>query len=274
MIRHFNVGDLKTYKDGQRFIQSTEGKLIHLTTVRRNLIQEGVRTYSQPNKPKLTRDQMAKRLQFAKEHIHWTVDDWKKVMFSDETMISRVGSFGKSYYHCKPEHRAFHHHQIKPTLQGGGGKMMLWGCITFFGVGDAGWLHERITADVYLDAVRDYIRKSRDYWRMDPKTFIFQQDNARVHTAHTVMEFFKKNNITVLPWPANSPDLNPIEYVWAFMKQRLDHHPKELNDLNELWEHVQDIWTHIPDDFLHKLYESMPKRLEEVIKNKGRNTKY
>ena len=151
---------------------------------------------------------------------------------------------------------------------------MVWGCITFFGVGDAGWIHEKINADVYLDVVRDYVRQSRDYWRMDPETFIFQQDNARVHTACTVMAFFEQEHITVLPWPANSPDLNLIEHVWAYMKKQLDQYPEILKDENELWERVQDIWEHLPKDLLEKLYASMPERLAEVNKHKGRNTKY
>src|ERR1700743_1939485 len=187
LVRHYNAGDFKTYKEGQRFAQSSEGKQIHLTTVRQNLLQQGVKKYTQSRKPNLNSDQIAKRLQFAKEHIHWTVDNWKRVMFSDETMVSRLGSFGKSYYHCQTNHRQFHPRQVKATLQGGGGKMMVWGCITFFGVGDASWIKETITSDVYLDVVQDYVRQSRDFWGMDESTFIFQQDNARVHTTRKVM---------------------------------------------------------------------------------------
>ncbi|KAF9079136.1 hypothetical protein BGX23_004982, partial [Mortierella sp. AD031] len=78
MACHFDTGDLKTYKDGQRFVQSTEGKQIHINTVRQNLLQEGVRTYTQPKKPKLIQDQKAGWMQFAKDHIHWTADDWMK----------------------------------------------------------------------------------------------------------------------------------------------------------------------------------------------------
>lgn len=87
-------------------------KQFHVNTVRRNLRRGDVRTYSQPKKPNLTGNQITQRLQFAKDHVHWTVDDWKHVMFSNETMISRVGTFGKSYYHCRPDHRQFHRHQV------------------------------------------------------------------------------------------------------------------------------------------------------------------
>lgn len=275
LIRHYNVGDLKTYKDDQRFVESTEGKQIHLATVRQNLLQEGFKTYSQLKKQKLNWDQIARKLQFAKDYIHWTVDDWKRVMFSDETIISRVGSFCKSYYHCRPSHREHHHHQVKPTSQGGGGgKMMVWGCITLFGVGDSGWLQYKVNSDAYLDVVKEYVLASRDFYGMDASTFIYQQDNTRVHTACKVMDYFAKKNITVLPWPGNSPDLNSIEHVWAHMKRELDRYPEAPKTMKELWRRVQDIWTAIPNDFLQKLYESMPRQLEAVIKSKGRNTKY
>jgi hypothetical protein len=90
MARQFDIGELKTYKDGQRFVQSTNGKHVDVSTVRQNLSTEGMKTYSRPKKPNLTNDQIARRLQFAKDHISWTIDDWKRVMFSDETVISRI----------------------------------------------------------------------------------------------------------------------------------------------------------------------------------------
>jgi transposase len=274
MARNYDAGLLKTYKDGQRFVQAAQGKQIHINTIRDNLLRMGIRTYSQPKKPKLSLAHKAQRLEFAKKHIHWTVEDWKRVMFSDETIISRCGSFGKSYYHSRPHMRRLQPHQVRQTMQGGGGKMMIWGCITFFGPGDASWIQGKVDSDSYLDVVRDYVRQSRDWWGMDQETFIFQQDNASVHTARKVIDFFEENNITILAWPPHSPDLNPIEHVWAYMKKELDRYPEAPKTLNELWDRVQAIWVKMPTTFLHTLYESMPSRLEEVIKNKGGNTKY
>jgi transposase len=69
LAHHYDIGDLKRYKDGQRFVQSAVGKQIHISTVRQNLLQEGVRTSSQPKKPNLTRDQRARRLEFAKADL-------------------------------------------------------------------------------------------------------------------------------------------------------------------------------------------------------------
>jgi hypothetical protein len=63
---HFIRGDLKSLKDRQRFDESAEREHVHITAVQNNLRQEGIRAYTQPNKPKLTQEQIAKRLRFAK----------------------------------------------------------------------------------------------------------------------------------------------------------------------------------------------------------------
>jgi hypothetical protein len=69
-------------------------------------------------------ESQARRLQFAKDYIHWTADDWRKVMFSNETIISRIGSFGKAYYHSRPHQQRLRPLQVKQAMQGDGVKMM------------------------------------------------------------------------------------------------------------------------------------------------------
>ncbi|GFW33325.1 uncharacterized protein TNCV_2860021 [Trichonephila clavipes] len=53
-------------------------------------------------------------------------------------------------------------------------------------------------------------------------TAIFQQDNARPHVARIVQRFFVNHQIELLPWPARSPDLSPIENMWFMVAQRLN----------------------------------------------------
>jgi hypothetical protein len=158
--------------------------------------------------------------------------------------------------------------------QGGGGKMMVWGCITFFGPGDLSRIHGTLNSDLYLDVLKDYVCSSFAWYAMDPATSIFQQDNSRVHTAASIREWFAKQDFAVLKWPANSPDLNIIEHVWSYLKYRLDQCEKAPQTLDELWECVQDIWTSIPLEFLQKLYNSMPRRMRELLRNKGGHINY
>jgi transposase len=93
LARQFKTGQMTTPKDGQRFIQATDGVQVHVQTVRRNLREKGIKPYVQQKRPDLKANHVQERLAFAREHIDWTVDDWKRVMFSDESMVSRVGFF-------------------------------------------------------------------------------------------------------------------------------------------------------------------------------------
>ncbi len=93
--------------------------------------------------------------------------------------------------------------------------------------------------------------------------FIFQQDLAPVHTAKITKSWLNGHDVGVLDWPANSPDLNPIE--------NQNKRPKNADELKAT---VKETWASIPPQQCHKLISSMPRRIEGVIKAKGAPTKY
>ena len=75
-----------------------------------------------------------------------------------------------------------------------------------------------------------------------------------------------------MPWPSQSPDLNPIEHLWAHMKRKLKNlKPKNIRELKEM---LIMIWNEITPDITAKLVDSMPRRVEAVLHAKGSNTKY
>jgi hypothetical protein len=99
------------------------------------------------------------------------------------------------------------------------------------------------------------------------------QDGATCHTAAGTMTWLTANNVDVLPWwPANSPDLNPIENVWAWMERKLRKRVCRTDD--ELWGAVKAAWDEVPMTLVKSLYESVPGRLKKVRKNQGRIIKY
>ncbi len=102
--------------------------------------------------------------------------------------------------------------------------------------------------------------------------FIFQQDLAPAHTAKGTESWFNDHGVTVLDWPANSPDLNPIENLWGIVKRKMrDTRPNNADDLKAA---IKATWASIPPQQCHKLITSMPRRIEAVIKAKGAPTKY
>ncbi|GFX63236.1 transposable element Tcb1 transposase [Trichonephila clavipes] len=100
-------------------------------------------------------------------------------------------------------------------------------------------------------------------------TAIFQQDNARPHGARIVHRFFVNHQIELLPWPARSPDLSPIENIWSMVAQRLTQIAPPAASPDQLWQRVEAAWSVVPQERIRSLFESMPRRVAAVISNNG-----
>ena len=102
--------------------------------------------------------------------------------------------------------------------------------------------------------------------------WIFQHDNDPKHTAVIVTKYLQNNGINVLKWPSQSPDLNPIENLWAILDRSLsDRIP---SNESELYAQLLQEWNKISPVILHSLIKSMPQRCQAVIDSQGYPTKY
>ncbi len=102
--------------------------------------------------------------------------------------------------------------------------------------------------------------------------FILQQDLTPAHSAKTTSKWFADHDITVLDWPANSPDLNPIENLWGIVKRKISN--IRPNNTDQLKAAIKATWASITPQQCHGLFTSIPCRIETVICAKGALTKY
>ena len=151
---------------------------------------------------------------------------------------------------------------------------MLWRCMCWDGIGYSCKIDGRMDGDLYIEILEDELMKSIDYHGKTPSDIIFQQDNDSKHICKKAKDWFKNHNIQVLPWPAQSPDLNPIEHLWQHLKRKLGEYSIPPNGMLELWERIEKEWEAIPNSVCRDLVESMPGRIAAVINAKGGYTKY
>ena len=87
-----------------------------------------------------------------------------------------------------------------------------------------------------------------------------------------VIEFLQERHVSLIEWPARSPDLNPIEHVWDYLGRRVQaESPTNLRHLAEI---IQIEWNLIPQEFINKLVGSMPSRVTAVIEANGGTTRF
>ncbi len=138
-------------------------------------------------------------------------------------------------------------------------------------VGPLCFLRSKVTTAVYQEVLEHFVLPAADQLYGDAD-FIFQQDLAPAHSAKATSTWFKDHGIPVLNWPANSPDLNPIENLWGIVKRKMQN--ARPNNAEELKATIRATWALITPEQCHRLIDSMPRRIAAVIQAKGAPTKY
>ena len=114
-----------------------------------------------------------------------------------------------------------------------------------------------------------YIRKV-----LQPEALPLLQDNAWPHVARIVQAFFQRRRVSLVPWPARSPDMSPIEHVCHMVGRRLIRQGPPAPTLDTLWSRIQTAWRDIPQEDIQGLFDSMTRRIETLIAAHGSFTPY
>ncbi len=147
--------------------------------------------------------------------------------------------------------------------------VMIWAAMSSAGVGPLCFPKSTVNTAIYQEILEHFTLPSAEKLYGDAN-FIFQQDLAPVHNAKGTKSWFNDHGVTVLDWPANSPDLNPIENLWAIVKRKIrDTRPNNTDDPA-----LKATWASITPEQCHRLIASMPRRIDAVIHAKGGPAKY
>jgi hypothetical protein len=239
-------------------------------TVARRLQEIGLNARVARKKPFLKPIHIRRRLQFARDHVDKPLDFWKRVIWSDESKFNLFGSDGRHLVWRKADEE-FRFACTRPMVKHGGGSVMVWGCFSAHGIGNLHFIDGIMRGEDYRAILIAHLRDSARKMGLD-QGFIFQQDNDPKHTSKVVRDFLSSQRIETLQWPANSPDLNPIEHIWHNIGRKLaEKRPKNKEEMKGL---VLTAWNSITAHEMESLVYSMPRRLAAVIANKGGLTKY
>ena len=242
---------------------------VSVSTIKRRLKEAGLYGRKSAKKPFISRKNREARLKFAREHVNWSYEKWKTVLFSDESRFKLFSSDGICWVR-RPVNERFNPKYTRPTIKHGGGGIMVWGCFGGFGMGPLVKIDGIMDRFVYQNILENHMLP----WAEDNMSlrWVFQHDNDPKHTSKVVKDWLIANKVNVMVWSAQSPDLNPIENLWDEIDRRL--HEKKLSNVNEMFKEIQRVWNSISGDYIEKLIRSMKSRCQAVITSRGYATRY
>lgn len=225
-------------------------------------------------KPLISEENRRKRLEWCLEHKAWTLDDWKMVAWSDESRYTLFSTDGRRRVWRLP-HEALDPSCMVPTVQASGGSCMVWAMFSWHALGPLVILRGSQNASDYLNVLEEQVRPFMQQYPPSGHGY-YQDDNAPIHRARVVTEWFASNQTTLrhLSWPAQSPDLNPIEHIWDVLERRIRRLSVQPSSLGHLETLLLEEWNRITPHIFQYLVESIPRRINAVLSAKGGPTKY
>ncbi|GAB9476352.1 hypothetical protein Gpo141_00013418 [Globisporangium polare] len=210
--------------------------------------------------PALKKRHKEQRVAWASDRALWDHGMWATVVFSDEKKWNCDGPDSMRYQW--EDTRV----PVQPNVRrhSGGGSVMVWAAFSSSSKTELKFLSGRVDSTKYIATLRTHLQPY-----INTSTQIFQQDNAPCRSSRLTKTWLEEHNNEVMPCPAYSPDLNPIEDLWGIMIQHVYAGGRQFDDVSELRSAVQAAWDAVTAENLDTLVKSMRRRCVKVLQCQG-----
>ena len=219
-------------------------------------------------KPFISAKNRRRRVWWCIDRLHYTLDQWKRFLFTDDS------EFTLKYNQKIGVLRTSEDANKSLTIMGiwkHDGNIMVWGDFAVHGIGNLYRINGKFELNQSHKIIRNQHIPSAGK-RFSIRNLTFQEDNDPKHTKNSTKALYNLLRIPRKDLPANSLDLNPIDNLWQYLNVLCKDRKNNTN--KQLFEVLQEAWNRIPKDYLNSFLESMPRRLNVVIKSKIYATEY
>ena len=256
---------LKTVND-----KISPSKRISRTTLRRFLDKNSIVKKKSVLKPILSELTKKKRMDFVKKWLKNGKSELGNVIWSDETTV-------KSHPNTRRE-SAYVNEKDPPLFQAkvhsGGISQMFWGCVSERGTGPLITIDGTMDQKLYLEVLQNHFIPELKAAEALGGSWSLMHDNAPCHKAKSIKSFLAAEGVDMIEWPPYSPDMNPIENIWAWMKTKLANDYPVSTTAEMMSVNFLEIWDSITPDMCARFCGKYEKRLIAVKNAKGGETKY
>lgn len=220
----------------------------------------------------LTDRHRAARRDWCRRHRRFRRADWRSVLFSDESRFNVSHADGRErVYRRRGRGERYADACVIERDRFGGGSVLVWGGIMNGQKTRLIVIQGNINAQSYI---RDVLQPEVvPFINRNGPNISLMHDNARPHTAAVTRRFLANNNVNVLDWPANSPDLNPIEHIWDELGRRARQN-HVINTVRDLSAALQVEWNNLAANDVQRYVDSMRQRVLTCIGQRGGHMRY